>query len=196
MATRRSIQVAALRLAVERGMEHVTVQAISDAADIAPSTFFTYFASKDDALVIDIPWNEARVSQAVQARPAGEPVLASMRAVAKEIGGDLVCSIEEMHVLKEALLRFPGLAHRGSDQLEMFRRGIARGLAERRAAGGEAGGGDSDVAIALLAAVTVATGELAVERWSADQVEGGGAASLPFDPYVDELFDVLEAGFR
>lgn len=188
LATRRSIQAAALRLALERGLEHVTVQAISDAADIAPSTFFTYFGSKDECLLIDIPWNEARVSQAVKARPADEPVMRSMREVVKEIGGDVVSRVAEMDVLKQALERYPELATKDHHQLEMFRRGIAQGLAERWTDTGR-----SQAAIALLASVTVAVGELAVERWNADRIERGAAA---FDPYVDELFDLLEQGFE
>jgi AcrR family transcriptional regulator len=51
LATHRAIQIAALRLVHERGLESVTVDEISRVADVSPRTFFNYFVSKDQALV-------------------------------------------------------------------------------------------------------------------------------------------------
>ena len=55
LATRRSIQLTALRLVDERGLENVTVDEISRIADIAPRTFFNYFASKEEAIIGEGP---------------------------------------------------------------------------------------------------------------------------------------------
>jgi len=49
--TRRRIADAAIDLALERGIEGATVEAISAAADVSPRTFFNYFETKDDALL-------------------------------------------------------------------------------------------------------------------------------------------------
>ena len=53
MATRRAIQRAVLILSCERGIDKVTVEDISRAADVSPRTFFNYFSSKDAAMVGD-----------------------------------------------------------------------------------------------------------------------------------------------
>ncbi|MEV8337174.1 TetR family transcriptional regulator [Leucobacter sp. NPDC077196] len=60
--TENAIESSAVRLALELGVENVTVDAICESADISRSTFFNYFPSRDDAIVgraIDIPDGEA-----------------------------------------------------------------------------------------------------------------------------------------
>ncbi|WP_165066113.1 TetR/AcrR family transcriptional regulator [Marisediminicola senii] len=53
LATRRAIQLAVLSLVLERGFDSVTIDDISARADVAPRTFFNYFASKEAAIVGD-----------------------------------------------------------------------------------------------------------------------------------------------
>ncbi|HEY2690016.1 MAG TPA: helix-turn-helix domain-containing protein, partial [Streptosporangiaceae bacterium] len=50
LATRQALSSAALRLAIERGLDNVTIEDITAEADVALRTFRNYFASKHEAV--------------------------------------------------------------------------------------------------------------------------------------------------
>lgn len=57
-ATENAIELSAVKLSLEKGVENVTVEEICEMADISRSTFFNYFAARDYAIVgraIDVP---------------------------------------------------------------------------------------------------------------------------------------------
>jgi AcrR family transcriptional regulator len=71
-ATRLALHEAALRLAVDQGFEHVTVEAIADAANVSRRTFSNYFSGKEEAFFHgDRVWL-GRLLELVHARPAAE----------------------------------------------------------------------------------------------------------------------------
>ncbi|MEV6629331.1 TetR/AcrR family transcriptional regulator [Actinoplanes sp. NPDC051470] len=76
--TRAALTEAALRLVDERGLDAVTVEDISAAADVSPRTFFNYFATKDEALIGDHTADDA----AMRARfLAADPSLSVIEAL-------------------------------------------------------------------------------------------------------------------
>jgi AcrR family transcriptional regulator len=54
-ATRNAIQRAALTLSLDWGFDRITVEEISRAAQVSSRTFFNYFATKEAAVVGDMP---------------------------------------------------------------------------------------------------------------------------------------------
>lgn len=58
---RRCIEEVALELFEERGFDGTTIEEIARAADIAPRTFFTYFATKEDVALADYAGRLGRV---------------------------------------------------------------------------------------------------------------------------------------
>lgn len=78
-ATRHKIADTALALFLERGYDAVGIRDVATEADVAVTTVFSHFASKE-ALVFEQDENfEQRLTQAVTGRPANEPLIPALR---------------------------------------------------------------------------------------------------------------------
>ncbi|MDH6195359.1 AcrR family transcriptional regulator [Mycobacterium frederiksbergense] len=86
--TRAAIVEAALELFAANGYDGTTVADIAAAADIAPRTFFSYFASKDDVLMPDADARVAAALDAIAERgPDDRPADVLLRALGSVIDG-------------------------------------------------------------------------------------------------------------
>ena len=74
LAVRQALGGAALRLAVERGLENVTVEDITAEAGVSLRTFGNYFASKYESICALGTDRARRVGAELRGRPAGEPL--------------------------------------------------------------------------------------------------------------------------
>ena len=79
--TRDALRHAALRLALADGYEQLTVEQITQAADVSVRTFFNYFTSKDDALLGPEMDRAQELADSLAARPADELPLEALRNV-------------------------------------------------------------------------------------------------------------------
>lgn len=181
--TRTAIQQAALDLAQRSGLEHVTVEAISAAADIAPRTFFNYFGCKEDAVIGDDPVALSALKQAIITRPRTEPALQAVRAAVRDYVCDKQTSLERGTVLaRQRLIRDnPALLARQLARFARLEQAIAEAVAERAGTDRQ-----SDPYPELLAAAAIATARLSFQRWA----RLGGSLQAIFQTH----FDRLEAG--
>ncbi|MFC7467789.1 TetR/AcrR family transcriptional regulator [Actinomadura keratinilytica] len=76
-ATRQAVHEAAMRLTREHGLDHVTVEAIADAAEISRRTFSNYFAGRrtpsSTARSSTSSASSTRYATAPPRRPTGRP---------------------------------------------------------------------------------------------------------------------------
>ena len=84
-ATRQALSAAAMRLAVERGLENVLVEDIAAAADVSPRTFNNYFASKYEAICALALDRAMQIGEVLRERPAGEDLWTAVRGAVLEI---------------------------------------------------------------------------------------------------------------
>jgi AcrR family transcriptional regulator len=84
--TRAALAAAALRLALEKGPDNVTVEEIAEAADVSVRTFFNYFPHKEHAILGRDPDDLALALRRFRDAPEGEsPMTTSRQIVAKVI---------------------------------------------------------------------------------------------------------------
>ncbi|WP_433784776.1 TetR family transcriptional regulator [Actinomycetospora sp. CA-101289] len=94
--TRADLQRHALRLFRDRGWAATTVDDIAAAAEVSRSTFFRYFPTKEDVLLLDDV--DPLYEQAFRALPAGTPLLEALRLCVRTAFASLD---EEKRVLEE-----------------------------------------------------------------------------------------------
>lgn len=85
--THDAIRAAAADLFVEHGFEKTTMEAVADAANVSVRTVFRYFPTKEDLFFGDVEEDLADLRELLDARPADEPVMASVRAVIEVLAG-------------------------------------------------------------------------------------------------------------
>ncbi|MGA1837214.1 helix-turn-helix domain-containing protein [Herbiconiux sp. 11R-BC] len=103
--TRERIERAALDLALANGLESVTIDAISAAAEISPRTFFNYYDSKEDAIVglHGVELSPERIT-AFRASNAHRPLVEATVALLFEVWG-VAMDDSELRAARVALVR-------------------------------------------------------------------------------------------
>src|SRR5260370_37011803 len=77
VATRHALGVAAMRLAMDRGLDNVLVEDIAEAAGVSTRTFNNYFTSKYEAICA-LGFDRAmRIGSALSERPSSETIWAA-----------------------------------------------------------------------------------------------------------------------
>src|SRR3954465_3394214 len=78
-ATRETIADAAMKLFVLRGFDKVTVAEVASEAGVSEKTVFNYFPTKEDLFFDEVPERARGAPGAIRSRPAGEPILETLR---------------------------------------------------------------------------------------------------------------------
>ena len=178
-ATREALHDAALRLTLEHGLEHLTVEEISAAADVSPRTFFNYFPGKEQAIVgDDLFAADARQVSEIMAGAAS--VLDGMQAVALDLAAAAAMRREQVQLRWQVITRYPALITAMFARLEEFNTVVACAVAARL------GCAPDDTYPQLMAAMTTTGIRVAVQRWTT------GHRDEPLERHMAEVFGLLK----
>ncbi|WP_424533321.1 TetR/AcrR family transcriptional regulator [Sphaerisporangium viridialbum] len=180
--TRQAVHEAALRLAVEHGLDHVTVEAIADAANVSRRTFSNYFASKEDALLYGDEQRIRLMVERVRARPAEEPAWQALREAVGDIYRETGGPEREWAVRTSLAKRHPSLLARQLANHANLERELAEAIARR-------GDGDSGTRPRVLAAAFLLAMRIATHMWT-DENE-----SRTLGEVMDEVFGEMARPF-
>ncbi len=95
--TLAAIQSSALRLFREQGYNETTIEQIAAAAEVSPSTFFRYFPTKEDVVLLDL--TDPLVIDAFRAQPAELSSVQALRKAVRSVFDQL--SEDEFEVVRQ-----------------------------------------------------------------------------------------------
>jgi AcrR family transcriptional regulator len=184
LETRRALARAALHLAVEKGVDQITIDEIAEAADVSVRTFFNYFPSKEAAVVA---WDRERMADVhaqLRERPADEPPLESLRLILRSAFDEYAEDRETRLLRNQVVQQNPSLLPYHLAALGELERGFAEAVAERL--GVDAA---TDMYPYLVVSAAVAAMRQTFTRW-----EQSGR-TVPMPTLMDQAFEVLARGF-
>jgi AcrR family transcriptional regulator len=178
--THTAIQAHALRLFREQGYEATTVEQIAEAAEVSPSTFFRYFATKEEVVLHDSL--DPLMLAAFEAQPAQLSPVQAMRAATRAVFAGLSAEQLAEEREREALIRaIPELRAQMLDSFAGSVGWFAEVVARR------AGRDVQDVAVLALVGAVFGVG---ITLW----LTGGDATTGDFLERFDAAMAQLEAG--
>jgi AcrR family transcriptional regulator len=161
LATRQALSSAALELAIERGLEKVTIEDITARADVALRTFRNYFASKYEALASIGADRARRIGASLLERPASQPLWEALTSAVLEHyeGTDHAFSQQTMIALGQ-VLQTPAMRGEYLKVNFEMQNALAMAIAERTGTDLEA-----DMYPQILAGAVTAASQVAIRRW-------------------------------
>ena len=183
LRTREAIRREAYRLFAEQGYEQTTIDQIAEAAEVSPSTFFRYYPTKEDVVIVDD--YDSALGDALRARPAGEPIMASIRgALADSLGRIIDADRDELLLRTRLSFNDPAIRARSWDEQQRSQDALAAVIVERT------GRAPDDIEVHCAAAAIIAVSAAVVRHW----VERDGAPDLV--GLYDPAFRMLAEGLR
>ncbi|RJQ77753.1 TetR family transcriptional regulator [Pseudonocardiaceae bacterium YIM PH 21723] len=172
-ACRVALREAGLRLASERGIDQVTVDAICAEVGVSPRTFFNYFSAKEECLLhVDVGAAEW-IREAVARRPITETPMDVVLGIVRQMAERMQAREQQLRLRAQLITRYPHLRAKHSAGYERVERTLADSLDQR------------GTPAPVLAAVGIAVLRACYQPWSTSDTR-----ALP--DLVDDAFSEIK----
>lgn len=179
---RRRIEDVAVALFERQGFEATTIEQIAEEADIAPRTFFSYFASKDDLVLADYAERLDRILSELEQRPPDEPAWDALGRAFSAVASDYTTEIDRL-ARRFAIMAETPSVHARSLALQA---GWEQALADRLAV--RLGTAPTDPTPRLMAATALAIMRASLGHWLTNGLEP------PLPDLVEQAFGRIGRG--
>lgn len=181
LAVRRALSSAAIRLAVQRGLENVTIEDITAEADVSLRTFGNYFSCKYEAICALGTDRARRIGAELLVRPVREPLWEALvlAVLAHYEGADQAPDRELLAGLK-LVLSAPAIRGEYLKVNAEMQQALAEAIAARTGMDVE-----QDMYPQILAGAVTAAAQVAVRRWFAAD------PPVPLRPLLRHALDQL-----
>jgi AcrR family transcriptional regulator len=167
--TRAALMEAALRLFSERGYDATTIEEITELADVAPRTFFSYFSSKEEVLFGEHPERREALIDELRQRLEHEPIWPAVSAAMLTVVDAFEADPKFFLARARLYTRWPALRSAVLRINDALIESVAAVLVERMPASEAAG-----LHARLIATLGNAATRCAIDEW----VASGGKADL------------------
>jgi AcrR family transcriptional regulator len=188
--TREALIEAAFALFARNGFEATTIDEIAEAVEVSPRTFFRYFATKEDVVLLTIEESIRAMYREFAARPAAEPVVTALRhaivAVTRAAEqGEGGLDAERFACVHELTKANPALTARTMEHTTAKLDGLAGQIAARMGVDGTA-----DLRPRLVAATVMCLLPAVINMWSPAEPD------TPVSALIDRALRLLEEGIN
>lgn len=183
--TRERIELAALEMFERDGFEATTIDDIAAAVDIAPRTFFHYFATKEDVVLSDYADRLSRITTTLAKRPEDEAPWTALREAFLVVAGDYETARPELIRRFQIMAATPSVFARSLQLQAGWETAVADAMTVRLSTSP-----DDDITPLLLAAAALAAMRASLRHW----LTIGATTSLP--ALVTDCFEQLAHGLN
>jgi AcrR family transcriptional regulator len=180
-ATRQALSHAALRLAIERGVDNVLVEHIAAEVEVSTRTFNNYFVSKHQAICALGVDRAESLGSALRARPAEENLWQAITEALLEHYDDSANAPDrEWFTAVRLVMSAPALQGEYLKVIATTQQVLAEAIAERAGLDNS-----TDMLPMILAGAVTAACQVAVERWMTSET------SMPLQAVLREAVTQL-----
>jgi AcrR family transcriptional regulator len=184
--TRQALIEAALRLFAEHGYDGTTAEAIAERAGVSARTLFRHFPTKESILFSGEDQFYRSFIHEYDGQSRGDGDLPAVRRAFVSVA-PLLEGLRDWHRLyRQATASSSTLRGQEQQHLDEHTASLADAIARRR------GEGKADAACRVLAAVSIATVEMAITDWATGRWQGRLPAVI--DDRFADLAGICEAG--
>lgn len=157
---RQRLEDVALDLFQRNGFDGTTIEQIAEGAGLAPRTFFSYFAMKDDLVLGDYAERLDRIVDELDRRPPGEHPWDALRAAFAAVAVDYETEADRIRRRFTIVAAAPSVFARSLQLQAGWEQVVAEHLRNRAGAADDAG-------TRLLAATALAVMRASLQQWLA-----------------------------